>query len=159
MTIQRVTNTEFDGASTFIVIGTHTIPAIKASYSDKVEKGEVAEMGNQGIAAVTPGYYKPEMGKITFRNSVWRKLFLPLIPIMGSANSPTSIVVSYLNDGIGSDSDLWKPCWYVGSSLSPESSNKAIEVECEFKVLQYFWGDDRKIKNSVAGLVLGLNRL
>ena len=159
MSIERTSGVEFDGSSVFMVIGTKAIRAVKASYGDSVEKGDVYEMGNQLLAAVTPGQYKPELAKVTFRNSVYRAEVLPRLPMLGSANSPTSVVIQYTCPGIGTDSDLWKPCWIVGTTISPESSNKGIEVELTFKVQQYFWGDTRTTKNAIAGSVaVGINR-
>lgn len=160
MSITRASGTEFSGSDVFATFGTTTIRCIKASYGDKMEKGDVQEMGTQFILAVTAGTYKPEEGKITMRNSVWRTEFLPLVPRMGGSNVPGSVVISYNNPDIGTDSDLWRPCYYVGSSISPDNSNKSVDVDLTFKVQQYYWGDQRTTKNAIAGgLHLGLSRL
>ena len=158
--ITRTSGTEHDGSSIFLVIGTTAIRAIKASYGDKMEKSDVVEMGTQFISAVTAGTYKPDEAKITFRNSVWRSEFMPKLPFMGSSNSPITVVIQFTSPDAGSDSDLWKPCYYTGSSLSLDSSNKGVEVDVTFKVQQYYWTEARTTKNSIAGgLAIGQNRL
>jgi hypothetical protein len=158
--ITRTSGIEGDGSCVNWVVGTTTIRTLKASYGDMVEKGAVQEMATQFIGAVTPGTYKPEMMKITLRNSVWRAEFLPKLPFMGSANSPIVGIVQYTIPGVGIDSDMMSPCYYVGSSLSPDSSNKGIEVDLTFYVQQYYWTEARSTKNSIAGgMAIGQNRL
>lgn len=149
--ITRVSDTEHDGSSLFMTIGKTNVRLIKASYGDKVEKGDVQEMGTQAISAVTPGTYKPENMKVTMRNSVWRAVFMPRLPIQGASNTPLSIVISYINPDVGSDSDRAAPAFYVGSSISPDNTNKGVDVDVEFKVQQYYWTDKRTTKNSVVG--------
>lgn len=158
--ITRTSGTEGDGSCVFFTVGTTVIRTLKISYDDMVEKSPVQEMGTQAITAVTPGTYKPSLAKVTLRNSVWRAEFLPKLPFMGSANSPIVATVQFTIPDTGSDSDLWSPCYYVGSSISADASNKANEVDLTFFVLQYYWTEARLMKNSVAGaLALGQNRL
>ncbi len=160
MSVTRVSGTEHDGSSLFATINKTNIPLIKVSYGDSVEKGDGQGMGTQAISAVTPGTYKPEMGKMTLRNSVYRALLMPRLPQIGGSNVPLSITISFINPDVGSDSDLWLPCYFVKSSLSPDNTNKGVEVEVEFKVQQYFWTDSRTTKNSIVGaFAIGITTL
>lgn len=160
MSITKTSGIEADGSCIFLVVGTHAIRTIKITYGDSMEKSPVLEMGSQFISAVTPGTYKPEAAKVTLRNSVWRAEFLPRLPIFGSANSPISAIVQTTIPGLGQDTDLWSPCYYVGSSLSPDNTNKSVDVDLTFYVQQYWWGDSRRTINSLAGaFAIGQNTL
>lgn len=144
MSLTQSKSNSFDGSCNSVTILTTTIPALKASYDDKLDKGSVTPMGTQGPGSTTPGTYTASEAKITFRSEDFRTQVLPLLPAVGAGNYEVPIVVTKTHATLGSDSDLLLRCCLVGISASTENSNKADEIETTWKVCGGIqWTDER----------------
>lgn len=153
MAITRVSALETDGTLWTVTFGRHIIRVLKVEGDDALEPADLNEVGTQEVAAQTPGTYKPGNMKITVRNSIWRAVMLPLFPKRGFGNVLVPVTVGYSHPDLGSDSDLMTGCRLIKITKAVDNSNKPNEVALEWKVRQYWHGNDRKTLNAIGGAV------
>lgn len=146
MSLTQTDKNSFDGACNSVIIVTTRVPALKASYDDKIDKGSVTPMGTQGPGSTTLGTYAASDAKITFRSEDFRLLVLPMFPAVGAGNYEVPICVNKTHPELGSDSDLLLRCCIVGLSAAIENSNKADEVETTWKICGGIQWTDNRVK-------------
>ena len=150
MTLRRVANLGLDGSTVTVTFGKIQVPAITASYADKLEKGKLSPMGSQEITEITPGSYSTEDWKIKVSAVTFRTLIMPAMPKTGGGNVRMQIVVGRTHPDLGDDSDMLDGCYIGNIPAALENSNKAEEVELSGTVRQIFWTDERKTINQLA---------
>lgn len=153
MAITRVAGLETDGTLWTATFGRHIIRIIKADYGDSIEPADLNEIGAQEVSAQTPGMYKPENLKITFRGLVFRGIVTPLLAKRGFGNTLIPITIGFEHPDLGSDSDLATGCRLVKITKAIDNSNKPNEITTEWKVRQYWHGGERKTINAFGSAV------
>ncbi len=153
MAIKRVNGLELDGTLFTITFRKTTIETLKITYADGLETEAVKAMGSQRQVARTPGTYKIDDVKITFRSSIFRAEFLPLMPKHGGGDIAIALVVTAHHPDLGTDSDMLSQARCTNWSTSMENSSKAIEVETTWQPNQIFWGTARRTINALHGAV------
>lgn len=156
MAIRVINGLEFDGTCYALTFRKSQIEVLKISYADGLETEAVKAMGSQRQIARTPGTYKIDDVKITFRSSVFRAEFLPRMPKHGGGNIGVALTVTMTHPDLGTDSDLLTQARCTNWSTAVENSSKAIEVETTWQPNQIFWGTARRtVNNLAAGTALG----
>ncbi len=149
MTIQRVDRIAADGTTVTTILGKHQIPALKASYGDKIEREVGSEMGSQQIDYETPGKYSTEVLALTFEYVRFHEDISPLLQTDGFGNERIPIVVAVSHPDLGSDSDLLDQCRFLSQKDSVDNTSGARVVETEWSTNQIYWGDERKTRNKL----------
>ncbi len=151
--IRRVAGLGFDGSTVTTTLGKSELKLTKASYGDKLEKGELSNMGSQQIDEITPGSYKIDELKLSMSSVEFRAKFMPAMPKNGFGNVKLPFVISHSHPELGDDSDLIEDCYCTNLAAAVEASNKAEEVEVIFKPRQIKWTHERKTINALKGAV------
>lgn len=149
MTLRRVANLGLDGSTVTVTLGKIQVPAITASYGDKLTPGKLTAMGSQEIDELTPGNYETDDAKIKVSAVTWRTVIMPAMPKTGGGNVRMSLVIGREHPDLGDDSDLLEGCRIISMPSAAENSNKPEEVELTFTVRQVFWTDERKTLNQL----------
>lgn len=159
MSLQRVANIGLDGTDVSISFSSTTIPCIKMSYGDAVEKAMLSYMGAQQQDERSSGTYKTSEVSITMSSLVFRTVLMPLLPTVGAANVIFPLVVNRQNPNIGDDSDMLDDFCFTNFDAAVENSNALEQVELKGSVMQIYWTDRRIAINRRAGLDQGVATL
>lgn len=149
MAIRRVNRIALDGSTVTIAFGRYVIPVLKMSYGDKLETGTLSNMGEQSIAARTPGTYSTIDPKVSIEAVVFRAQLYPLLGKNGFGSDQFPMTVNYGHPALGSDSDLLDGVRIVAPAFDTENSNKAFEIEFGLVFDQLYLGSARKTLNIV----------
>ena len=147
--MQRIIGLELDGSTVTLTIGRTTIPAMAAKYGDNLSTEYLRFMGEQSIAAMTPGTYEVEDGEIKLSASVLRGDLVPLMDQYGFGNRRINVVISRTHPDLGTDSDLLHDCRFIGLAAAVENSNKAEETPIKIRYRQIYWSDLRITVNAL----------
>ena len=147
--MQRMIGLEFDGSLVQVTIGRTTIPCMSAKYGDNLAPELLRFMGEQTIAAMTPGTYEVEDGELKLSASVIRGDLAPLLDQYGFGNRRLNVVVSRTHPDMGTDSDLLHDCRFIGLAAAVENTNKAEETPIKIKYRQIYWTDRRITINAL----------
>lgn len=149
MTIQRVERTGLDGTTVFVMLGRNQIPAVKASYGDKLVTTTLTEMGKQEISVRSPGSYETDPVKITFEAVTYFAQVAPLLDKDGFGNRKLPIVIGNSHPDLGDESDLLNPCRYVETARETTNENNVQVIETTWTTDQIYWTNNRKTRNQL----------
>jgi hypothetical protein len=147
MTMKSVNRIAIDGTTVTATLGRLQLPLTKASYSDALETEELRRMGEQIIAAVTPGAYKPGEISLEMSSADFRSLLVPAMQTDGFGLEQIALVITETHPDLGTDSDLIDGFRFTNLSSAHEASATVEKVEIKGKCVQVYWGDERKTIN------------
>lgn len=152
MGLRRVVGAGLDGSTVTLTIGKIEVPAISASYGDKLDKAKLAHMGAQQTDEITLGTYDAPEGEIKVSSVTFRSIIMPAMPPYAGGNVRLPIIVGFEHPDLGSDSDFLEDCYLNNWAQAVQNSNAAFEVPLKVTIRQIYWTDQRKTINQLRGL-------
>lgn len=151
MGIRRVVGASLDGSNVRVILGKTEVPALSASYADRLETADLSYMGRQQIDETTQGTYARDDGELKISSVIFRAEFMPRMPLRGGGNIRIPLIIAFSHPELGSDSDLLEACRIVNWAAAVQNSNASLETTLKLKYRQIFWTEQRKTINDLDG--------